>query len=308
MGMRLCRPKLLLIRRQQINKTMRALSILLLLLTLASFVMAQESAPSRPINNDDIVQLSRAGVVASIVIEKIKTSQCKFDTSPSALVALKQAGVADEVLMEMLRSPNGGAQPTATAVPTRAPEVDGSRAEASKSRSVGEPDATTRPPMTVKRDPSTFRNKSRFSTEYDKFKDQTHVRVGPFFVGGTKSYVWSGFQLEMSVHFFCKGHMTSQPRVFYLAFWSSSKDWTFLRSRDLYALVDGERLELGEGDHDSDVELGGVSERLIYRLSPDVFSKLGAAQHVELKIGNVELTLKDEHLEAFRDFYSLGQP
>jgi hypothetical protein len=95
---------------------MRVTLILLLLITSASLTMAQES---RPIVNDDIVQLSRAGVMVSVVIEKIKTSQCKFDTSPSALVALKQAGVADEVLMEMVRHPNGEAPSAPPPVSTK---------------------------------------------------------------------------------------------------------------------------------------------------------------------------------------------
>lgn len=105
--MQLCKRELRLIRRPRINKTMRVSLILLLLLVAPSLARTQETASIRPLVNDDIVQLSRAGVIASIIMEKIKTSHCKFETSPSALVALKEAGVADEVLMEMVRNPNG---------------------------------------------------------------------------------------------------------------------------------------------------------------------------------------------------------
>src|SRR6185436_10906120 len=85
-----------------------------------SLARTQETASSRPLVNDDIVQLSRAGVIASVIIEKIKTSQCKFETSPSALVGLKEAGVADEVLMEMVRNPNGAKpSPAPSASPSK---------------------------------------------------------------------------------------------------------------------------------------------------------------------------------------------
>src|ERR1043166_4742344 len=106
--MQLCKRKLRLIRRPRIDKAMRVSLILLLLLVAPSLARTQETASIRPLVNDDIVQLSRAGVIASVIIVKIKTSPCKFETSPSALVALKEAGVADEVLMEMVRNPNGG--------------------------------------------------------------------------------------------------------------------------------------------------------------------------------------------------------
>ena len=60
----------------------------------------------------------KAGLTAELIIAKIKTSLCQFDTSPSALVSLKEAGVADAVLMEMVRNPHG-AQPIVEKPPAR---------------------------------------------------------------------------------------------------------------------------------------------------------------------------------------------
>ena len=291
--------------------SMKVLLSLLLMMITTPLGMAQDIAPSdKPVLNSDIIEMSRAGVQPSVILVKIKSSPCKFDTSPSALVTLKESGVADEVLLEMVRNPNRVPQSQSERPLSRKQSIGAERGEPEPAQTTISDDAGSRSkaPTVVKRDPDTFRNRRRFSTRYDKFKDETHVSVGPFFIGGTKSYVWSGFQLEMTAHFFSKGRITEQPTVFYLAFRSSSKEWQFLRSRELYALVDGERLALGEGDHDSDIRFGGVSELLIYQLSADVFYKLGTAHHVELKIGNMELTLKDEHLEAFRDLYSMGQP
>jgi len=88
------------------------MKVILILLVICSAVRAQDGAsPVRSIVNADVVEMSRAGLLPSVVIAKIKNSECKFDTSPSALVELKAAGVADEILMEMVRNPHGGGQP-----------------------------------------------------------------------------------------------------------------------------------------------------------------------------------------------------
>jgi hypothetical protein len=147
-----------------------------------------------------------------------------------------------------------------------------------------------------------FRNDRRFSVRYDKFRDDTLVSVGPFYVGGTKSYVVSGFQLEMTAYLF----LDKEPvKYLYIRFHSSSRDWTFLKNSELLALVDGERMQFGEGDRDSDVRRGGVSESMVYAIPVERFEKMGRATSAELKIGSVELTLKDEHKEAFRNLLSL---
>lgn len=150
----------------------------------------------------------------------------------------------------------------------------------------------------------TFRNSKRFSVKYDKFRDDTHVSVGPFFVGGTKAYVWRGLKLEMSAHIF----LDRQPvKYVYLRFASHTRDWTFLKNSEMLALVDGERMQFGEGERDSDIRRGGVSESLVYSIPLEQFAKIGQATNAELKIGTVELALKDEHKEAFRDLLSLAR-
>jgi len=151
----------------------------------------------------------------------------------------------------------------------------------------------------------TFRNNKRFSVKYDKFRDETILKVGPFFVGGTKAYIMSGRQLEMSAAFVkSPGKMVT---TIYLLFKSKSSDWTFLKSRGLYVLADGERLSFGEGDRDSRIRGPGVSETLVFDIPIEAFSRISKANSSELKIGPLELTLKDEHKEAFRDLVSLSR-
>ncbi len=159
----------------------------------------------------------------------------------------------------------------------------------------------------------TFRNNKRFSVKYDKFKDRSFVDVGPFVVGGNMRYVVSGSQLYMTARFIYAGQTIKAPvENFALWFRATGKDWEFLKARDLYAIADGERFDFGEGRYDGDVSASrrsvGVSETLGFIIPAAAFEKLGKAQNVELRIGDFEMKLKDEHKEAFRDLLSLSTP
>lgn len=234
----------------------------------------------------------RAQLSAEIIIEKIKTSRCNFNTEPSVLAELKRSGVPDAILMAMIKAPYG---PPLSA-PTAQPSPVSNKAERLK-----------RQPFDPHERIRTFRNSKRFSIEYDKFKDRTYLDVGPFYVGGTARYVMSGSSLYMTGRFMHKGEILSEAiSDFVLWFRASGKEWEFLKERHLYALVESERLDLGEGLHDGDVRYGGVSESLGFLIPAEIFQKLGVAQSVQLRIGRSELTLKDEHKEAFRDLYSLS--
>jgi hypothetical protein len=85
------------------------LSVLLALglcLSCFSFAFAQDSLTL--LTNADIMTMVRAKLSAALVIEKINTSSCSFDTFPSVLAEMKYKGVPDDVLMAMVRSPHGG--------------------------------------------------------------------------------------------------------------------------------------------------------------------------------------------------------
>lgn len=164
------------------------------------------------------------------------------------------------------------------------------------------------PPQDLEAKIKTFRNHKRFSVSYDKFKDESWVDVGPFVVGGDMRYFTTGSQFYMTARFRFAGETVSKPvNNFALWFRASGRDWQFLKSRDLHALIDGERFDLGEGKHDGDVGRRGVSEAIGFLIPSEVFQKLANAQRAELRVGNFELTLKDEHKEAFRDLLSLSK-
>src|SRR5260370_29965968 len=64
--------------------------------------------------NDEIIKLVLAKMPDSVVLAKIKSSTCEFDTSSDALIKLKQAGVSDAVLQAMVEAPPpnpGGPEP-----------------------------------------------------------------------------------------------------------------------------------------------------------------------------------------------------
>lgn len=57
------------------------------------------TAPSGPpLKNEDVVKMAKAGLDDSIIVAKIGSSQCQFDTSTDALIQLKRIGVSAAVL------------------------------------------------------------------------------------------------------------------------------------------------------------------------------------------------------------------
>jgi hypothetical protein len=71
------------------------------------------------LTNDGVVKMVKAGLPESVIVQKIRTSEKKFDTSADALIKLKGAGVPDRVIEAMVGEP---AAPPAAAAPAAAPE------------------------------------------------------------------------------------------------------------------------------------------------------------------------------------------
>lgn len=85
-------------------------SVLCLCLALVLFVFSLPVAFAQditPLTNGDIVTMVNAKLPPALIIEKINTSSCAFDTFPSVLAELKYRGVPDEVLMAMVKAPRG---------------------------------------------------------------------------------------------------------------------------------------------------------------------------------------------------------
>jgi hypothetical protein len=75
-----------------------------LLLLLCPVLFAQET-----LTNDSVIKLVKAGLSEELVVTTINSSPGKFDTSASALIALKEAGAGDKVVAAMILKASGAA-------------------------------------------------------------------------------------------------------------------------------------------------------------------------------------------------------
>ncbi len=174
----------------------------------------------------------------------------------------------------------------------------------------------TKPSPDLKQQINLFKNSKRFSVSFDKFKDITDVSLGPFAVSPVRGSV-----LAMYADFSFSGQTlrkdVSTIRLAFSSFQAARGGrWTFADHRNLYGIIDGERLELGEGawtphsdrEHHSIIFAAAGSpseEELIFTLPIATFRKIAEAKVVELKVGATEVKIKDEHFIAFRDLLSL---
>ena len=69
----------------------------------ASRLALGQTVPSE-ITNSDVISMTKAGIGEQTIILAIQRAPVRFDTSPNALIALKSAGVSDNVLNTMLSS------------------------------------------------------------------------------------------------------------------------------------------------------------------------------------------------------------
>jgi formylglycine-generating enzyme required for sulfatase activity len=77
-----------------------------------TWVLREQSAPPASVagvlQNQDVIKMVKAGFDDTVIITKIGSSECQFDTSTDALIQLKQSGVSAAVLNVMV---GGGAAP-----------------------------------------------------------------------------------------------------------------------------------------------------------------------------------------------------
>jgi hypothetical protein len=93
-------------------------------LIIISFVIPLPSLGQQPIpetdretkalTNYDVIHMLKAGLSPEIVAAKIKVSPADFDTSAAALEELKERGVPDAVIVEMVNAPRASKQKAQT--------------------------------------------------------------------------------------------------------------------------------------------------------------------------------------------------
>ena len=92
--------------------------VLFLLLAHPTSTTAQtvSQAGHRVLTNADVLDMLKAGLTQDVVVAKIGSSNCDFDTSPETLKQLKSQSVPDAVILAMVRAPV--AQPLRSAIIT----------------------------------------------------------------------------------------------------------------------------------------------------------------------------------------------
>lgn len=93
-----------------LRRSLYLVSALLIFLAFSAAISparAQNQFPWEALTNGDILQMVTAKVAPDVIVQKIQTSRCHFDTTPSVLQELKYKGVPAEVLKAMADAPYG---------------------------------------------------------------------------------------------------------------------------------------------------------------------------------------------------------
>ena len=108
---------------------------------------AKPPAPA-PMTNQDVIKLVKAKVSEDLIIVKIRHSKTKFDVSVDALVALKEAGVSDNLIAVMMNPAAPAAPPPAvpaSAAPAPSPAPKPAFPPSNVPKEVAPVDANTAP-------------------------------------------------------------------------------------------------------------------------------------------------------------------
>lgn len=82
------------------NLLLKLLGILFLLFSFPAFSQTNQDV----LTNETVTTLFKKGLGSSIIINKIKSSKTAFDVSTEALIKLKEEGLPDDIVSEMIES------------------------------------------------------------------------------------------------------------------------------------------------------------------------------------------------------------
>ena len=166
------------------------------------------------LNNAAVVKMRTQHIAADVIIAKIQSSPCEFDTSPAALQKLKLAGVPDKVIVAMVTAPSASAPPP---VAPKAPEfVDvkvptGTQVDLELTYSASSDDAAEGRPilMTVAHDvvidgAVVFRAGAEAHARVATFKEPGVLNRPPGHVVWTMDYVTASNGDHVAADFFSK--------------------------------------------------------------------------------------------------------
>lgn len=89
---------------------------------LAALLLATPlAALAAPMTNDDVIKLVKAGLSEEIVLQAIQGAEPRFDTSTDGLVRLKQGGVSDKIIQQVMAKQSGAPASALAPLPAQAP-------------------------------------------------------------------------------------------------------------------------------------------------------------------------------------------
>jgi hypothetical protein len=106
------------------------LALILILQLMSPLAVAQNQSQKEVMTNASVIELVKLGLGEAVIIQKIRQSERKFDTSNAGLAQLKAAKVSDNILMEMM---NSGGSTNGTSAPTVDPNPANGNPSDSKS-------------------------------------------------------------------------------------------------------------------------------------------------------------------------------
>jgi hypothetical protein len=135
---------------------------------------------------------------------------------------------------------------------------------------------------------------------YDKFKDQTTVRLRPQTI---RQITRPPEELSLSVETTYKGERATKPKDVDLIFESAAERYIYYNKADVFFVVDGKRIEAGTAYMMNAFPSPNlVKVKLKLTLPFDTFSEIAKGKEVELKIGPTEIRLAEKDLKALRAF------
>src|ERR1700688_94361 len=85
-----------------LQSTARFTSLLVIACFLTTAAMALPQQPQKPLTNDDVVKMVKAGLPEGTIVSAIQATATNFDISPDALISLKNAGATQPVMDAMI--------------------------------------------------------------------------------------------------------------------------------------------------------------------------------------------------------------
>jgi len=131
-------------------------------------------------------------------------------------------------------------------------------------------------------------------TDYDRFKDDTHVYTHPFYVVAES--------LAFSLHAYLHGNRTRLAKheepLLLLGFSSPSEDFRYSGPQNCIFIVNGrDRVDLGDGSPSADY--------LSFSVTPQLVTKIVSATTIEARLGTTEFTIAPPQLSPFRQLLEM---